>query len=151
MENEKLQEWKSSLEREVDSIRKQIQALTASLQKKTQQIELISRLMESESNHDFNLNEPIVEATHEADNVQRVLPNQVKDHVREILSEAKRPMNIKEIHSEFIRRGYPIPGKGTSFNILVHISRELKLGKKSRFYRTGRGTYCLSDNARDAR
>jgi hypothetical protein len=152
METEKLQEWKNSLEHDADSIRKQIQALTASLQKKTQQIELISKLIDSANEHGRNLRGPVAEVPHDTSNSRTVLPSQVKDHVYEILAERKRPMNINEIHSEFIRRSYPIPGKGTSFNILVHISREMKLGRKSRFYRAGRGTYCLRDgNASDAR
>lgn len=75
-----------------------------------------------------------------------VTPSEVKEHVYEILSQTKRPMNIKEIHAEFLRRGYPIPGKGTHFNILVHIVRDLKKGRNGRFQRDGRGTYSLRSN-----
>jgi hypothetical protein len=60
-------------------------------------------------------------------------------------------MNIKEIHAEFIRLGYAIPGKGTPFNILVHMSREVRQRDKSRFYRTGKGTYALRRNAEQAK
>lgn len=68
---------------------------------------------------------------------------EVKVYVEQILADAKRPMKIGEIHAEFIRRGFPIPGKGTPFNILVHISREMKSNKNAKFVWAARGTYAL--------
>jgi len=146
MQIEKLKEWAEALERDSQGIRGQIHSLGADLQRKTQQIELIRKLIDSASGAkrsdlreagSSNVGPPASPV---------VTPSEVKDHVYEILADLKRPMNINEIHSEFRRRGYIIPGKGTAFNILVHIGRELKLGRRSRFYRTGRGTYALRDH-----
>jgi len=141
MEIDKLSHWKSSLENEVESIKKQINSLAADLQRKSQQIELISKLIHSVNTPFLNPGDIGSTTPLEIRAPKTAMPSEVKDHVYQILTDANHPMNIGEIHSEFIRRGYPIPGKGTQFNILVHISRDLKLGKKSRFYRVGRGTY----------
>jgi hypothetical protein len=149
METEKLLEWKGSLEAEVLKLNEEIQSLNCQIQKKNQQIELISRLIDSEYGSNSKTVETVPYTPEGSSTSQNVTPRQVKDHVYEILAEVNRPMNINEIHSEFLRRGFPIPGKGTSFNILVHIGRELKLGRKARFYRTGRGTYSLRHNQAD--
>src|SRR6266550_4626749 len=39
----------------------------------------------------------------------------------EILRTAGRPMRIQDIHTEFIRRGKPLPGRGTPTNIIAHL------------------------------
>jgi hypothetical protein len=143
MEIAKLNEWKEAVEAEIQIIKNKIQALSASLQAKGQQLELICRLIDSQNpRSDRNVSE-VITFSQKVPVSQGALSSQVKDRVYEILTEVKRPMNIKDIHAQFIRRGYPIPGKGTHFNILVHIVRELKKGRNSRFQRDGRGTYSL--------
>jgi hypothetical protein len=148
MDTERLREWRGTIEAELQAIRDRIQCLNAELQKKTQQAELIRRLIESEDSciavpNQAHPHSPDCSAPSHAPT-----PSMVKDYVYEILKDAKRAMNINEIHAEFNRRGYTIPGKGTPFNILVHIGRELKLGRGARFHRVGRGTYSLTDKAR---
>ncbi len=146
MEIEKLKQWAASLEVEVQTIRDQIQLLSGEQQRKTQQIDLIRRLLDSADLSNSRSVEGVRDPDAAAASLRAATPSQVKDHVYAILAELKRPMNINEIHAEFRRRGYIIPGKGTAFNILVHIGRELKLGKKARFYRAGRGTYALRNH-----
>jgi hypothetical protein len=140
MELERLHDWKKSVETEIQAITDMIQSLNSDLQRKNQQHALICKLIDSENGSvaldNQDVNRSLVAR-------QIVTPSQVTQRVHEILSEAKEPMNIKTIHEEFIRRGYPIPGKGTHFNILVHIVRELKNKKGGRFQRDGRGTYSL--------
>jgi hypothetical protein len=140
LEIDKLQQWKKSVETEIQAITDTIQSLNGDLQRKNQQHALICKLIDSE-NGSFALDGD--DANRSLVARQIVTPSQVTERVYEILSEAKQPMNIKTIHEEFIRRGYPIPGKGTHFNILVHIVRELKNKKGGRFKRDGRGTYSL--------
>jgi len=140
MEVDKLHEWKKSVETEIQAITGQIQSLNSDLQRKNQQLALICKLIDSE-NGSLARDDPDVSRSLVARQI--VTPSQVTERVYEILSEAKQPMNIKAIHEEFIRRGYPVPGKGTHFNILVHIVRELKSKKGGRFQRDGRGTYSL--------
>ena len=48
--------------------------------------------------------------------------DRVQAHASEILTEAERPLHINEIHAEFIRRGYEVPGAGKPNNITVHLS-----------------------------
>ena len=147
MDIDRLKEWGSSIEAELQAIRKEIQSLNTVLQRKSQQAELIRRLIESADASTPLPNPTASVSTLEVSSSLTVTPSMVKDSVYEILRDAKRPMNINEIHAEFLRRGFPIPGKGTPFNILVHIGRELKLGRRARFCRVGRGTYSLRNRS----
>ncbi len=54
-----------------------------------------------------------------------------------ILREAKVPMRIGDIHAEFIRRGYALPGRGSPTNLVAH------LGQTDRITRLSRGVYAL--------
>lgn len=146
MDIKELREWRDSIEVELQAIREKIQSLNAVFQRKTQQSELISKLLESVDGSGPLPNPKGPESTGGPSNSLAATPSMVKDCVYEILRHAKRPMNINEIHAEFLRRGYSIPGKGTPFNILVHIGRDLKLGRRARFCRVGRGTYSLTKN-----
>ena len=148
MDIQELAKWKKGLEAEAHALKDKIQLLTAELQQKRQQIELISQLIRAtDSTEEPSTFPPIMEGNSSV----AVTPTQVLDRVCGILAEARRPMNINEIRTEFVRRGYPIPGKGTAFNILVHISRDLKLGKESRFVRAGKGTYSLRNSSRPSK
>ena len=114
MEIDTLKAWRSSLEAAVGAMRDRIQSLNLEIQRKTQQIELISKLIDSADA--TNSAAPVEVAPYTAQslpNSQSVTPAQVKDCVYEILREANCPMNINHIHAEFLRRGYAIPGKGT--------------------------------------
>src|SRR5262245_10577921 len=50
-----------------------------------------------------------------------------------ILHDAKTPMRIGDIHAQFIRRGYPLPGRGSPTNLVAH------LGQTDRIVRLSRG------------
>lgn len=54
-----------------------------------------------------------------------------------ILRDAKGPMRIGDIHAEFIRRGYALPGRGSPTNLVAH------LGQTDRVIRLSRGVYAL--------
>lgn len=143
MDTRQLKVWKSTLEAEIAAITEKIDTLSAESQKKRQQLDLLSKLLASEvptSLAGVPSGKPVPPKQRA---VQNTTPDEVKDRVLEILTEKNRPMNIKEIHTEFVQRGLPIPGQGTPFNILVHVSREIRKGNASRFYRTGKGTYTL--------
>lgn len=155
MKPEQLLEWKNTLELEIGKLRSQAQDVAAEIQKKSHQLDLVEKLIAS---HDSSVELVAKETPNSNENDQigqnavssagqAVSPAEVKDHVYQILSDANRPMNINEIHAEFVRRGYAIPGKGTSFNILVHISRETKNVKSGRFVWAARGTYALRETA----
>ena len=54
-----------------------------------------------------------------------------------ILRDTKAPMRIGDIHAEFIRRGYALPGRGSPTNLVAH------LGQTDRISRMSRGVYAL--------
>jgi hypothetical protein len=141
MDAKQINLWKTALASEIRKVSDKIDSLNADLQKKRQQLDLLDKLLISTESADNVLS--VVPPEPRSSTNLNPTPDQVKDHVYEILREVGRPMNIKEIHSEFVRRGLPIAGKGTPFNILIHMSREVKKGQGSRFYRTGRGTYAV--------
>ena len=54
----------------------------------------------------------------------------------EILRAATKPMHINELHAEFIKRGYEIPGAGKPVNITVHLSGAESIASPTRGYYT---------------
>ncbi|MBI3648452.1 MAG: hypothetical protein HY240_06880 [Actinobacteria bacterium] len=64
----------------------------------------------------------------------------VRDRAEEILREAGGPLHINEIHAEFGRRSYHIPGAGRPVNLIVH------LRKASGIVSPARGMYGLEEH-----
>jgi len=58
----------------------------------------------------------------------------VQVHAAEILIDLGRPMHINEIHAEFIKRGFEVPGAGKPNNITVHLSDATEILSPSRGY-----------------
>jgi hypothetical protein len=58
---------------------------------------------------------------------------------RSILEYAGHPLSISAIHAEFIRCGYPVPGRGSPTNLVAHI------GATDRIARLSRGVYVLPE------
>jgi hypothetical protein len=55
----------------------------------------------------------------------------------DILGERGQPLHISEMRAELVRRGIPIPGKGTDANVIVYLARSTEV------CRVGRGLYAL--------
>lgn len=70
---------------------------------------------------------------------EKSVRERVVDGVIEILKDHDQPMRIQDIHSEFLRREFPLPGSGTPGNIAAH------LVDKSTFVRSKRGVYGLTE------
>ena len=151
MNSEQLFEWKNKLVSEIEKLKAEADDLASQIQKKSHQLELVEKLIASHGNetttHPVALVGNGTVPPKVVSSSPSVSPTEVKDHVYEILSDVNRPMNINEIHAEFIRRGYAIPGKGTPFNILVHVSRDAKNAKNGRFVWAARGTYAIREAA----
>lgn len=47
----------------------------------------------------------------------------VVEQTKTILREAGKPLHIAEIHEEFLRCGYEVPGAGLPSNLVVHLTR----------------------------
>lgn len=60
----------------------------------------------------------------------------VHAHAVAVLQEAGRDLHINEIHMEFVKRGFPIPGAGKPVNITVHLASSPVIQSPKRgFYR----------------
>src|SRR5258708_2038869 len=46
----------------------------------------------------------------------------VERDVAEILRDRGQPMRLQDIHTEFVRRGFPLPARGTPTNIVAHLT-----------------------------
>jgi hypothetical protein len=46
----------------------------------------------------------------------------VRRHVRDVLGDADGQMHINEIHAEFLKRGFAVPGQGRPANITTHLT-----------------------------
>lgn len=125
--------WESDLLKEVERLQSERSRIDAELQKAAKKLELVRQMRSLE---DGSAASPAPDAATPKDS--RATPNTVRDMARKILSESSRPLHISEIHSEFLARGYAIPGGGTAFNILAHLVND-----KS-FVRVARGTYALT-------
>lgn len=68
----------------------------------------------------------------------RPVREKVRQNVFEILQEHGKAMRIQDIHREFVRRGMPLPGRGSPTNVIAHLTGD------ERFKRLGRGVYQLA-------
>jgi len=128
-----LEEWEAMLQREVERWQNERSRIDSELQRTLKKLELVRqmRLLDDTPTSDIGMAvTPVKEG--------RATPTAVREMAQRILSDAKRPLHISEIHKEFLHRGYPIPGSGTAFNILAHLVND-----KS-FVRVARGTYAVA-------
>lgn len=65
--------------------------------------------------------------------------NRVIRDARTILADFNHPMPISAIHTEFVRRGFALPGRGSPTNLVAH------LGATNQIKRLARGVYGLPD------
>lgn len=66
----------------------------------------------------------------------------VERDVVEVLKAHGTAMRIQDIHTEFVRRRFALPGRGAPTNIVAHLT------KSTRVKRVARGVYALVDQAR---
>lgn len=135
IEEGRLRQWEQELSAEVETLRQRSNQIQSELQRSMRKLELVRQMLEVDGQD--------VQADQQRGpdgTGPRPTSITVRDCVRRILQEAGKPLHISEIHQEFLRRGYPIPGVGTAFNILAHIV------KNKDFVRLARGTYALSES-----
>lgn len=71
--------------------------------------------------------------------VGRSIRERTVESAVDILRARGRPLRIQDLHAEFIRRGHPLPGRGTPTNIVVHLANSPLLERR------GRGVYALTE------
>lgn len=130
---DQLQQWESELSGEQEQVSQALEPLLVRSEQLAKQIDHVRSLIALES--------PDGREERTAAKPQSRLQasgNTVQNAVKELLHERRQPMHIREIREELIRRGIPIPGKGTEANIIVHLRRAPDL-----FARKGRGIYTV--------
>lgn len=63
----------------------------------------------------------------------------VRDKATEILRDAEQPLHINEVHAEFERRGFRVPGAGKPVNLTVHLRQGTDIVSPAR------GLYALKE------
>lgn len=83
----------------------------------------------------------------------------VQSQVAEILAAAGGQLHINDIHAEFIKRGFEVPGAGKPNNITVHLSDAASISSTARGYYELKGSnhaqstirYPVADETRSRR
>jgi len=132
---QQLGEWESTLTVELDELRKKRNDLDRDLQRIARKLELVRQMRTLEGAPD---SEPMAHTFPIGGADSKASPASVREMVSKTLSESGKPLHINEIHRAFLDKGYPIPGRGTPFNILAHVVND------KAFVRVARGTYTLT-------
>ncbi len=130
-----LRQWEQELNAQIEALRQRYSEVESELQRSVRKLELVRQMLAVDEKGIEPQQICAVDSS-----ILRPTAVTVRDSVRKVLEDAGKPLHISEIHQEFLRRGYPIPGGGTPFNILAHIV------KNRAFVRLARGTYALSEN-----
>jgi len=125
-----IQEWIAAAEKEFVELSRQDEALQFKIAEARRRLMLLHELLASISSGPVALPGDVVEG-----NVR----DRVRLNVRDVLASYGTPMRIQDIHTEFVRRGLPLPGRGTPTNIVAHISGDDSI------VRIARGVYGLRD------
>lgn len=122
--------WIAAAEAEVSELSAEAERLQFRLAEKRRQLMLLYEVLASLTNSP-------VAIPAEQMGIATSTRARVQADVERILRDHGRPMRLQDIHGEFIRRGVPLPGRGTPTNIGAH------LVDRDRFRRFGRGVYGL--------
>ena len=133
IEREQLCEWEKQLTNEVDALRLRKAELELELQRCVRKLELVRQMLAVEEGRGDAAQQNSADTP-----PLRPTSVTVRESAKRVLEDSGKPLHISEIYQEFLRRGYPIPGSGTPFNILTHMVRD------KGFVRVARGTYALS-------
>jgi hypothetical protein len=127
--------WESALKAELDALSKRRNEMDTELRRVAKKLELVRQMrsLEESASVEVIQDRPAAGATN-----GRATSTSVREAVKKILTDSGRPIHITQIHREFVEKGYPIPGRGTAFNILAHLVNDKE------FVRVARGTYALA-------
>ena len=128
--------WVADVERELDEIDEALGPLVERQVAVTERLGLLKRLLASLTAKDAG---PTASAIAVIGSGSAAHPNgsirdRVRAHVVEILGEVGRPLHINEIHAEFIKRGFEVPGAGKANNITAHLSDAVGIVSTTRGY-----------------
>ena len=130
MDAEIVRGWIAAAEGEVSELSAEAERLQFHLAEKRRQLMLLHEVLASLTNS------PVAISV-ERMGIGTSTGARVQADAERILRDPGRPMRIQDINAEFIRRGAPLPGRGTPTNIAAH------LADRDQFRRFGRGVYGL--------
>lgn len=132
MDQEKLQEWKQALLRDIEALKAQIAPIETELKVKCEKLAAIERLLNLEA-HPLET----ISAPQSSSNIVAKDKKRVADIAYDVLKDAGSPMYYKDLCAAILQKGFEVPGQDPAANLIAHISID------PRFKRVKRGTYAL--------
>lgn len=131
-----VRQWIAELEREAESLQAKLDPLLKNQAAFEERLGIMRRLLASVTSQGAATNGSggvNGSSGHDGDRSASVRDRVVNDAIV-VLRDAGVPMHINEVHAEFIRRGFEVPGAGKPANITVHLSGESTIVSPSRGY-----------------
>jgi hypothetical protein len=125
---DQIAKWRKETEEVLRQYKEELATLQHSILEAEERIKLFDRLLILEG-HSFN------ESTIKSDT-----PESFLDACINVIRENGKPIHITDLHSELLKSGIPIPGKGDQANVIARIQRSDGI-----IIRTGRGMYGLPE------
>ena len=123
-DTKQLREWRASILAELETDLASLVHLQKRVRDAKQRLQHIDGLL---SLTDRQTDEPSTDS---------VRTDDFLDDCEAVLSEASKPVHVRELRAKLLEKGVPLPGQGTEANLITRLHRS-----KDRFERTGRGTY----------
>src|ERR1700737_2604762 len=127
--------WISQVEAEARELDEQLAPMLERQKALEERLGILKRLLTSMASDIAPIGAEVVTNGHglDSERLASVRDRVIRD-ATEILDDAKGPMHINDIHSQFVKRGYEIPGAGKPVNITVHLSSAESVVSPNRGY-----------------
>lgn len=132
MDQQKLQEWKQILVREIEGLQAQLAPIETELRVKNEKLAAIDRLLNLETHPVETISIPL-----NSSNILTKNKKKTADVAYDVLKDAGIPMYYKDLCAAITQTGFEIRGQDPAANLIAHISID------PRFKRVKRGTYAL--------
>jgi hypothetical protein len=129
---DQVRRWVSEAEAEVIRISEEAERVGRQLADARRRVALLHEILAAVASNP----EAMQESVRQLSTRERVIRD-----AEAILGDERRPLRIGDLHAEFIRRGFALPGRGSPTNLVAH------LGQTERIIRLERGVYALPDRA----
>ncbi len=132
MDADTIRQWVSKAEQELAELTSQAEDLQRRIAQGRVQLTLMYELLASLTN------EPVLSRL-DGPGQEKSVRERVVESVVRILRDRGEPMRIQDVHAEFLRRQFALPGSGTPTNIAAH------LVDRTVFTRPSRGVFGLAE------